>query len=54
MEFTYEENIPWRFRFTGEVPRAKTELRSFGSFPRVGDLTYSYFPNRFYTDASFK
>nr|CAN66655.1 hypothetical protein VITISV_014608 [Vitis vinifera] len=23
MEITYEENIPWRFRFTGEVPHAK-------------------------------
>ena len=28
-----KKNIPWRFRFTGEVPHAKIELRSFGSFP---------------------
>ena len=45
-----KKNIPWRFRFTGEVPRAKTELRSFGSYPRIRELTYSQFSNRCCTE----
>ena len=36
-----KKNIPWRFGFTGEVSYAKTELWSFGSFPRIRELTYS-------------
>ena len=36
-----KKNIPWSFRFTGEAPHAKTELRSLGSFPRIRELTYS-------------
>ena len=47
-----KKNIPWRFRFTGEVPYAKTKLWSFGSFPRIRELTYSQFFNRCGTDAS--
>ena len=47
-----KKNIPWRFGFTGEVPYVKTELRSFGSFPRIRELTYSQFSNRFCTGAS--
>ena len=35
-----KKNIPWRFGFIGEVPYAKTELRSFGSFPRIRELTF--------------
>ena len=49
-----KKNIPWRFGFTGEVPYAKTELRSFGSFPRIRELTYSQFSNRCCIDVSFK
>ena len=49
-----KKNIPWRFRFTGEVPYAKTELWSFGSFPRIRELTYSQFSNRLCTDVTFK
>ena len=47
-----KKNIPWRFRFTGEVPYAKIELWSFGSFPRIRELRYSQFSNRWCTDAS--
>ena len=49
-----KKNIPWRFRFTGEVPYAKTELWSFGSFPRIRELTYSQFSNWCCTDVTFK
>ena len=35
-----------------QVPYTKREFRSLESFPRIGDLTYSYFPNRCGTDAS--
>ena len=49
-----KKNIPWGFGFTGEVPDEKTELRSFCSFPRIRELTYSQFSNRRCTDVSFK
>ena len=49
-----KKNIPWRFRFTVEVPYAKIELRSFDSFPRIRELTYSQFSNQCYIDVSFK
>ena len=49
-----KKNIPWRFGFTEEVPYAKTELQSFGSFPRIRELTYSQFSNWCCTDVSFK
>ena len=49
-----KKNIPWRFGFTGEVSHAKTELRSFGSFPHIRELTYSQFSNRCCTDAALK
>ena len=49
-----KKNIPWRFGFTREVPYAKIELRSFGSFPRIKELTYSQFSNHCCTDVSFK
>ena len=45
-----KKNIPWRFRFTGDVPHAKTKLRSDGSFSRVRDSTYSQFSNRCCTE----
>nr|CAN62822.1 hypothetical protein VITISV_035764 [Vitis vinifera] len=53
-EAEVKKNVPWRFRFTGEVPHAKTELRSLGSFRRIRELTYSQFSNRCCTDASLK
>ena len=52
MEITYEEKHSLEFRFTGEVPYAKIELRSLGSFPRIRELTYSQFSNWCCTDAS--
>ena len=36
-----KKNIPWSFKFTGEAPQAKTELRSLESFPWIRELTYS-------------
>ena len=36
-----KKSVPWSFRFIGEAPHAKTELRSLESFPRIRELTYS-------------
>ena len=54
MEITYEEKYSLEVWFTGEVPYAKTELQSFGSFPHIRELTYSQFSNWCCIDASFK
>ena len=35
-----------------QAPNTKIELRSLESFPRIGDLTYSYFSNWCGIDAS--
>nr|CAN63241.1 hypothetical protein VITISV_001719 [Vitis vinifera] len=42
--YLVEPPQPW------EVPYAKTELRSLGSFPRIRELTYSQFSNRCCTE----
>ena len=50
MGITYKEK---RFlEFQDRAPYIKTELQSLESFPRIGELTYSYFSNRCGTDAS--
>ena len=54
MEITYEEKHSLEVWVTREFPYPKTELRSFGSFPRIRELTYSQFSNRCCIDASFK
>ena len=53
MGITYEEKRSLEFQVHwGQAPHAKTKLRSLESFPRIRELTYSYFSNRCCTDAS--
>ena len=53
MGITYKEKRFLEFYdHWGQAPHTKTELRLLKSFSRIGDLTYSYFPNRCGTDAS--
>ena len=53
MGITYKEKLFLEFQVhCGQAPHTKTELRLLKSFSRIGDLTYSYFPNRYSTDAS--
>ena len=52
-EITYKEKCFLEFLdHSAQVPITKKELWSLETFPRIGDLTYSYFPNRCGTDAS--
>ena len=53
MEITYKEKCFLEFLdHWAQVPITKREFRSLESFPFIGDLTYSYFPNRCGIDAS--
>ena len=53
MGITYKEKRFLEFQdHWGQAPYAKTELWSLESFPRIRELTYSYFSNRCGTDAS--
>ena len=53
MEITYKEKCFLEFLdHWAQVPSTKREFRSLESFPRIGDLTYSYFPNWCGTNAS--
>ena len=54
MEITYEEKHSLEVWVHRGGPYAKTELRSFGSFPRIRELTYSQFSNRCCTYVPFK
>ena len=46
MEITYKEKCFLEFLdHWAQVPSTKREFRSLESFPRIGDLTYSYFLN---------
>ena len=52
-EIAYKEKCFLEFLdHWAQVPISKREFRSLESFPCNGDLTYSYFPNRYGTDAS--
>ena len=52
-EITYKEKCFLEFLdHQVQAPNTKIEFRSLESFPRIGDLTYSYFPNRYGIDAS--
>ena len=52
-EITYKEKCFLEFLdHRGQAPITKIEFRSLESFPRIGDLTNSYFPNRCGTNAS--
>ena len=52
-EITYKEKRFLEFLdHWAQVPITKREFQSLESFPRIGDLTYSYFPNWCGTDAS--
>ena len=53
MEITYKEKRFLEFQVhQGQAPHTKTKFRSLESFPRMRELTYSYFSNRCGTDAS--
>ena len=53
MGITYKEKCFLEFLdHWGQVPNTKIEFRSLESFPRIGELTYSYFSNRCGIDAS--
>ena len=53
MGITYKEKRFLEFQdHWGQAPYAKTELWSLESFPRIRELTYSQFSNRYGTDAS--
>ena len=52
MEITYEEKHSLEVWVTREFPYPKTELRSFGSFPRIRELTYRQFSNQCCIEAS--
>ena len=53
MEITYKEKCFLEFLdHQGQAPNTKIEFRSLESFPRIRDLTYSYFSNRSGTNAS--
>ena len=46
-EITYKEKCFLEFLdHWAQVPYTKREFRSLEYFPRIRDLTYSYFPNR--------
>ena len=49
-EINYKEKVSWSFRSLGSGFLYK--MGDSGSFPRIGDLTYSYFSNRCVTVAS--
>ena len=49
-EINYKEKVSWSFRSLGSGSLYKRE--DFEYFPRIGDLTYSYPPNRCVTAAS--
>ena len=49
-EFNYKEKVSWSFRSLGSGSLYK--MGDSGSFPRIGDLTYSYPLNRCVTAAS--
>ena len=52
-EITYKEKCFLEFLdHWAQVPITKREFRSLESFPRIRDLTYSYFSNRCGTDDS--
>ena len=54
MEITNKEKHFLEFQdHLGQAPNTKTEFRSLESFPRIRELTYSYFYNQCGTDASF-
>ena len=48
INFNYKEKVSWTSRSLGSGSLYKRG--AFGSFPRIGDLTYSYFPNRYRFD----